>query len=751
MSAPQRYPRDKKKFRDQYLANLHLENANNQLNLNASKMYAATGASSQQASSMTPTEKFAGLEGLKQVAREFMSSSRFLSSYAAADAANMMSPDEIQFINMYSEFMKTDFKGRNVPPQIFVNYVRKLREKLAKTEGLDFGLQQTHGDGVLLPEAPIYTQEDYDLIDFEWTNRGISSHAIEEIIARMKQISDEYGLTFKDIKEAQQGNPIAEAAIQEANDTFTRELPRGEELSQDDPVTAQLKLTYFTRQQEEALEDLRQLKANLSVSSLHSEAGETGAEFWRGGGGDDYSGFGYGGYGSRGRFGSSDYGDEHDYGGDAREHLQGQIYDAVLNFNFLPKAQQEMELRRVGVNFADHFEGEYSQEYRAAITANPKLINPPAAPFAASASAVAPSLASAGVTPSTTPSDLFSSGAASATAPKPELTESLGLPPLPPRPPASSAAEATAPTARQKGDASTASPGTTAPTSSTSASSFSKTELSKYKSAIDRKIQGIIGGDTGPLVASALSQQIKDYNNYCEQHGAERTLVAEGNNLKDKTKLMVAGGHSQIVALDKWKDAIEADVIQANRGVAGSGFRHRGRGVGQPAEQSVRKSAVERSDGYKKPTPYKQFGKYLIHRHKLEDGIVMMKSPSGAKIKALPTHSVTPKLRDVLKVISDGGKPEYHHFEGMGASEKEKFHHIVKHAQADLQVPSPHKETIDKEMTRFDILRGEIGAGNDNHEIIREFKSILLKFIREGRIPRKEGSEVMEEILMLGH
>ena len=275
MSAPQRYPRDKKKFRDQYLANLHMENANNQLNLNASKLYAATGASAQQATSMTATEKFAGLEGLKQVAREFISSSRFVNSYAAADAVNMMSPEEIQFINMYSEFMKTDFKGRNVPAQIFVNYVRKLREKLSKTEGLDFGLQQTHGAGVLLPEAPIYDQEDYDLIDFEWTKRGIPSQLTEQIKARMRQISDQYGLTFKEIKAAQQGNPITEAAIQEANDKFTRELPRGQELAYDDPFTAQKKLNYFTQEQEEALEDLRQLKLDDPVSELHTEPSET--------------------------------------------------------------------------------------------------------------------------------------------------------------------------------------------------------------------------------------------------------------------------------------------------------------------------------------------------------------------------------------------------------------------------------------------------------------------------------------------
>jgi len=721
MSAPQRYPRDKKKFRDQYLANLHMETANNQLNLNASKMYAATGASAQQASSMTPTEKFAGLEGLKQVAREFLSSSRFLNSYAAADAVNMMSTEEIQFINMYSEFMKTDFKGRNVPPQIFINYIRKLREKLSKTEGLDFGLQQTHGVNVLLPETPIYDQEDYDLIDFQWTNRGIPSQMTEQIKARMRQISDEYGLTFRDIKAAQQGNPIAEAAIQEANDKFTRELPRGQELSQDDPITALQKLTYFTQEQQEALQDLQELKANISPSQLHTEEGETGAYIP-----DDFD--------SQGRFGSSDYGSPNDYSVGSAVNMEEQISEAVMDFNFKSHEEKLEELKRIGVDANGLFDAEYSQAYRAAITANPNLINPPKAPFASSSSVAPPNLTKTGSTPSTTPSDLFQSGAASATAPTPGLSE------VPP----SSAAEATAPTARQRSDAT---PATTKETGTT-VSSFNKGELMRYKGDLADAIAKDIDENTISS-RSRLSRNVSIYNNYCEQHGAAKELVGEGEKLTEATAK--SGARASLKKLDKWIEDINANVLEVNRGVAGSGFRHRGRGVGQPADQSVRKSAVERSEGYRKPNPYKQFGKYLIHRHKLEDGIVMIKSPSGAKIKSLPTHSVSPQLRDVLKVMADGGKPQYHHVQGLGLSEKEKFHHIVKHSQADLEVPSPHKESIDKEMTRFDILRGELGAGNDNHEMIREFKTLLLKFIREGRIPRREGSEIMEELIMMGN
>lgn len=712
MSAPQRYPRDKKKFRDQYLANLHMENANNQLNLNASKMYAATGASSQQASSMSSTEKFAGLEGLKQVAREFMSSSKFLNSYAASDAANMMTSEEIQFINMYSEFMKTDFKGRNVPPQIFINYVRKLREKLSKTEGLDFGLQQTNSANVLLPEAPIYTQEDYDLIEFEWTNRGIPSKAIGDILAKMREISDNFGLSFSEIKAAQQGNPITEAAIQEANDKFTRELPRGEDLSRDSVLTANHKLNFFTQSQEEALQDLQELKAEISPAQLHTEEGETGAYLPEGN--------------------SSQYGNIFNYGPGVVIDTGVNILDDVIDFNNMSNSEQLIKLQLIGIDSSSLFPSQYSEAYREAISANPDRINLPKAPFASSNTA-APNMTRTGSTPSTTPTDLFQSGAASATAPA-SLSDSTYADMLPNVP-------------RQKGDASIATPGTT--TETTSASSFDREKLVGFNGDVVNAVRDNFMDNTS-RTRDRLARNISIYNDYCEQHGAKKDLVAYGEKLVGPVSR--EGVKKELFEkVNSWLEEIHENVLEVNAGGAGRGFRHSGRGVGQPAEQSVRKSAVERSEGYTKPKPYKQFGKYLIHRNKLEDGIVMIKSPSGAKIKALPTHSVSPQLRDVLKVMADGGKPQYHHVQGMGISDKEKFHHIVKHSQSDLEVPSPHKETIDKEMTRFDILRGEIGAGNDNNGLIKEFKTILLKFIREGRIPRREGSEVMEELLLSGH
>jgi len=53
-------------------------------------------------------------------------------------------------------------------------------------------------------------------------------------------------------------------------------------------------------------------------------------------------------------------------------------------------------------------------------------------------------------------------------------------------------------------------------------------------------------------------------------------------------------------------------------------------------------------------------------------------------------------------------------------------------------------------MDRFNILKGEIQAGNDNKTLVREFKVILLRFINEGRIPRKQGQDILLDLTSMG-
>jgi len=164
-----------------------------------------------------------------------------------------------------------------------------------------------------------------------------------------------------------------------------------------------------------------------------------------------------------------------------------------------------------------------------------------------------------------------------------------------------------------------------------------------------------------------------------------------------------------------------------------------------------KKSAVERSTGYVKPQPYTQLGSYLINKNKLKDGVLMVKYPSGQRISKLPTQAITKELVAVINVLMEGKQPTIRQFQVLNEAEKDKLHQIVRTTGLGVDVPNPKEEEMDKELNRFEILKGEFIAGNDNTKLIKEFKMMLIKFGREGRIPRREVNSILEEMLHMGH
>jgi hypothetical protein len=54
-------------------------------------------------------------------------------------------------------------------------------------------------------------------------------------------------------------------------------------------------------------------------------------------------------------------------------------------------------------------------------------------------------------------------------------------------------------------------------------------------------------------------------------------------------------------------------------------------------------------------------------------------------------------------------------------------------------------------MNRFQILKGQITSGNDNTELIKEFKVMLLKFIHNGKVPKGQGMEIIFDLMAMGH
>ena len=170
----------------------------------------------------------------------------------------------------------------------------------------------------------------------------------------------------------------------------------------------------------------------------------------------------------------------------------------------------------------------------------------------------------------------------------------------------------------------------------------------------------------------------------------------------------------------------------------------------QSAPKAERKTKAIRITGkIEKPMEYVPFGRYAINKFKLNDGILMLRTKSNNTIPTLAPQKVSKNIVDILKQIIIGGTPQFESISSLDASDKELLHKIVKLSHIDISVPTPDLTQREKDNHRFQVLRGQIISGNNNQEVIRELKSLLLKFISSGTIPKQQANAVLYELMIL--
>ena len=132
----------------------------------------------------------------------------------------------------------------------------------------------------------------------------------------------------------------------------------------------------------------------------------------------------------------------------------------------------------------------------------------------------------------------------------------------------------------------------------------------------------------------------------------------------------------------------------------------------------------------------------------------MIKTIKGGAVSGLPTLTISPKLSKMIhKIVTGKGFPSHNELGGLDDDDKDILHKIFKLSQAEgiESIPAPRKSRDDQELNRFTILRGEILAGNDSKELVKEFKVLLLKMMNDNKIGKPAGREVLLDLLSLGY
>lgn len=190
-----------------------------------------------------------------------------------------------------------------------------------------------------------------------------------------------------------------------------------------------------------------------------------------------------------------------------------------------------------------------------------------------------------------------------------------------------------------------------------------------------------------------------------------------------------------------------------------------GKGVGRPAtrnyEGSTRPARSDRityedvdwNKGIAVVPRFIPFGRYIINKKRLDDNIVSLKTRAGGYLSNFKSQKVSNKLGKVFRVILGGGIPRYEDIDELTEEEKAYLHKVAKASDIidRINIPTPNKKEEEQEINQFEIMKGEIMSGNDNADLIKKFKILLIKLSKKNLIPAREGKDILFELTSMGY
>ena len=198
------------------------------------------------------------------------------------------------------------------------------------------------------------------------------------------------------------------------------------------------------------------------------------------------------------------------------------------------------------------------------------------------------------------------------------------------------------------------------------------------------------------------------------------------------------------IAMDNYEHRFMQPYVRGRPPVNGNGIGRRIRGRGLQVDHSI---------GVKPAIKFAPFGKYLLDMSKLKDDTIAMKTMSGTSVVGHPSKKVSSQFSKIVKDMIGGKVPCDEDLSGLSTLEREYLHKVSKKANIEdkFAVATPSKDQYEKDIHSFEVMRGEIVAGNDNQEMIKKFKLLIMKLSRSGSLPKNEVSEILSELAELGY
>lgn len=192
-----------------------------------------------------------------------------------------------------------------------------------------------------------------------------------------------------------------------------------------------------------------------------------------------------------------------------------------------------------------------------------------------------------------------------------------------------------------------------------------------------------------------------------------------------------------------------ADYINS-RTISGTGMKKSRKGKMNGKGIAIDYNAGIRADSSRQSN-YVPFGRFIINRNKLADGIIMIKRPNGAFMGDVKTKRISNNLKNVFDKIVGGNIPTFNDYNKLDDDEREYLKYVSTKANLEdkLAVPTPNKDTDEKLINKYEIYKGQICAGQDNKEMVQDFKKLLVLLCDKKLLPRRQVSDILIDLARL--
>ena len=77
---------------------------------------------------------------------------------------------------------------------------------------------------------------------------------------------------------------------------------------------------------------------------------------------------------------------------------------------------------------------------------------------------------------------------------------------------------------------------------------------------------------------------------------------------------------------------------------------------------------------------------------------------------------------------------------------------MIKNSKIDrLDVPTPSKDNKEKLYHEFEVMKGQIMAGNDNKDLVKNFKLLIRKLSKLKLLPKNDVDDLIDLLITLGY